>query len=81
MTIGAKEIKESGKVAVELADPRVFPAIVAVACIAGVCVLLYWQRNDMREDRSLFLRALDNNTAAIQHLTDELRSVDRRAAR
>ena len=74
MTIGAKEIKEGGKVAVELSDPRVFPAVVASVALVAVGAMVYWQRQDMHEERTAFLAALQSNTHAIERLTDEVRA-------
>ncbi len=77
MALG-EELKDGAEAVTRIADRERYPAVVSLLAIGGVCVLMFWQRQDAREDRALFLQALGNNTHAIEQLTLELRS-DRRA--
>lgn len=76
--IGAAELQEGRKAARVVADPRVFPAIVAAAAMGFVGLLMFWQRQDAREFQAAMVAALREQTQAIQKLTDELRMADRR---
>lgn len=78
MAVDAETIKEGRQAARTAADPRVFPALVAAAAMAGMGLLMYWQRQDVITERQAFITALERNTAAIEKLADELRSEMRR---
>lgn len=69
----AQTLREGRK----FADPRVFPSIVAASAMAMVGLLMFWQRQDARENSAAMVTALREQTAAIKQLTDEIRLADR----
>lgn len=87
--IDAETLREGRKAVREASDPRVFPAVVALAAF-GLCgLMLYWQRQDGRDRDAQLVAALERNTAAIERqsvgqsaamerMLDLMRALDRR---
>jgi hypothetical protein len=78
VAIDAETIKEGEAAARTAADPRIFPALVAAVAMAGMGMLMYWQRQDVTAERDAFIAALRENTAAIKELASELHAERRR---
>jgi hypothetical protein len=75
----AEEIEAGGRAAVRMADPRIFSGIMAIMMVAFLGVLLFWQRQDTRDEREGFLAALRENTSAIHELTTAVKEHEKDA--